>query len=251
MSLCEHPTGNYRFLPGIAPYSCGVVASSGFEIVHVALMRPVVLPAGFERIATVLKDHDRPLTALCAIELRSPQPYSFAGFAEFNAGYAETLQAWKVFVSGVNPVARTNVAPVMLAPPEPALFGFSFTRPCSSSTSPTFVVAGAGELPEGVLTREGIVAVGDVSPAGLEAKATFVMELMAARLHGLGVDWAHVTRTQVYTIHDFAPLLTSVLLRRLGPAAGHGVVWHFARPPVDQIEFEMDLRGTQTDLWLD
>lgn len=253
MPLREHPTGNYRFLSGIAPYSCGVVASPGFEIVHVTLMRPALLPAGFERIASLLKDHDRPLSALCAIELRSPQPYSFAGFAEFNAGYAETLQAWQVFVNGVNPVARTNVAPALLAPPAPALFGFSFTRPCSSSSksSPTFVVAGAGELPEGVLTREGIVALGDVSPAGLETKATFVMQLMAARLRGLGVDWRHVNRTQVYTIHDFGPLLSSVLLSRLGPAASQGVVWHYARPPVEEIEFEMDLRGTRTELWLD
>lgn len=41
MPLTDHPAGNYRFLPGIAPCSCGVVASPGFEIVQVTLQRPV------------------------------------------------------------------------------------------------------------------------------------------------------------------------------------------------------------------
>ena len=35
MPLVDHPVGNYRFLPGIAPYSCGVVSAPGYEIVHV------------------------------------------------------------------------------------------------------------------------------------------------------------------------------------------------------------------------
>src|SRR6478735_7283259 len=33
MPLIHHSTGCYRFLPGIAPYSCGVVSSPGYEIV--------------------------------------------------------------------------------------------------------------------------------------------------------------------------------------------------------------------------
>ena len=37
MALIDHPTGNYRFLPGIAPYSCGVVSAPGYEIAHVIL----------------------------------------------------------------------------------------------------------------------------------------------------------------------------------------------------------------------
>ena len=56
MSLTDHPTGNYRFLPGIAPYSCGVVSSPAFEIVQVTfqgssgnLVAPPVLPGG-ERV---------------------------------------------------------------------------------------------------------------------------------------------------------------------------------------------------------
>ncbi len=51
MPLIDHPLGNYRFLPGIAPYSCGVVSVPGFEIVHVTFQRPVPYRDGFERIA--------------------------------------------------------------------------------------------------------------------------------------------------------------------------------------------------------
>src|SRR5690348_2426286 len=91
MPLVDHPTGNYRFLPGIAPYSCGVVSAPGHEIVHVTLHRPVPWREGFERIRAELDVEDRPLVALCAVELRSPRPFSFPGFAEFNAEYAKVL----------------------------------------------------------------------------------------------------------------------------------------------------------------
>ena len=36
-----NPKGGYRFLPGIEPYSSGVIAEPGFEIVHVTLSSPV------------------------------------------------------------------------------------------------------------------------------------------------------------------------------------------------------------------
>jgi hypothetical protein len=248
MPLTDHPTGNYRFLPGIAPYSRGVVSSPGFEIIHVTLQWPVAYREGFEKIAAYLTAEGRPKAALCAIELRSPRPFSLQGFAEFNAEYATILQRWGVFVDGVNPVARTNVAPVINAPSEPALSGFSFTRPCPGNSPPTFVVAGAGELPEGILSREEIVALGDTSSEGLAIKAQFVMELMETRLRGLGADWPQVSAVNVYTAHSLTPLLPEILLGRIGPASIHGTTWHFSRPPIAEIEYEMDVRGTRTDL---
>lgn len=248
MPLTDHPTGNYRFLPGIAPYSCGVVASPGYEIVHVTLRQPVSYRKGFEKIATDLAAEGRPKAALCAVELRSPRPFTFQGFADFNAEYADILQRWGLFVDGVNPVARTNVAPVINPPSEPALYGFSFTRACPGHQSPTFVVAGAGELPEGVLSREGIVALGDTSPDGLAIKARFVMDLMETRLRGLGADWSLVSTVDVYTAHSLTPLLPEIILGRIGPASIHGTTWHFSRPPIAEIEYEMDLRGIRTEL---
>ena len=35
--LTDYPDGGYRFLPGIEPYSSGVVAMPGHEIVHATL----------------------------------------------------------------------------------------------------------------------------------------------------------------------------------------------------------------------
>jgi hypothetical protein len=248
VSLAEHPSGGYRFLPGIAAYSCGVVSSPGYEIIYATFREPSPYREGFELIASFLKQMRRPKTALCGISLRSPGPYSFAGFAEFNADYAKILQAWGLFVEGVNPIARTNVAPSVAPVPEPVLYGFSFTRPDSAASSPTFVVAGAGELPEGVLAREGIVALGDTSASGMVTKARFVMDLMESRLAGLGADWRRVTRVNVYTIHALAPLLPELILGRMGSASIHGVHWHYSQPPVEEIEYEMDLRGVRTEL---
>jgi hypothetical protein len=248
MPLTDHPTGGYRFLPGIVPYSCGVVSAPGFEIVQVTLQVPVLYQQGFEVIERHLTEEGRPRAALCGIELRSPRPFSFEGFVEFNAGYARILEGWGLFAEGVNPVARTNVAPEVDPPGEPVLYGFSYSRPCDPSLPPTFVVAGAGELPEGVLAAEGIVHAGDTSPEGIAAKAEFVMDLMEHRLRGLGGDWPAVTAIDIYTIHPIDRLLPQVILGRAGPAATHGVRWSFSRPPIVGIEFEMDLRGVRTEL---
>jgi hypothetical protein len=249
MALIEHPSGNYQFLPGIAPYSCGVVASEGYEIVHVTLRRPVPYRAGFDRIESRLRAAGRPLTALCAVELRSPRPFTFEGFSAFNSEYAEILKAWNVFVDGVNPVARTNVAPAIQFPEEPVLHGYSYTRPRTEGLggSPSFIVAGAGELPEGVLNREGIVKLGESGPEAIAEKATFVMDLMENRLRGLGADWPDVTTMNVYTIHSLDRILPDIVLFRAGTAARHGIRWYYTRPPVFEIEFEMDLRGVAQD----
>lgn len=249
MPIVDHPSGGYRFLPGIAPYSCGVVSAPGFEIVHVTLYRPDA--ALFPRIERHLAQEGLPKTALCAVELRSPRPYSFAGFGEFNASYAKVLESWGVFVNGVNPVARTNVAPEVHPPAEPVLYGFSYARPCQHDSGPTFVVAGAGELPEGVLSAEGIIARGDVSEAGIATKARFVMDLMESRLKGLGGDWPGVTAVDIYTIHSLDRVLPEIVLSRMKGASIHGVRWFYTRPPITEIEFEMDLRGIRTELRID
>ena len=248
MPLIDHPRGNYRFLPGIAPYSCGVVSVPDFEIVHVTLRVPVPYLDGFEVIEQHLVAEGRSKQSLCAIELRSPRPFSFEGFAEFNRKYASILEGWGLFVDGMNPVARTNVAPVVDPPSEPMLYGFSYSRPCHLSASPTFVVAGAGELPEGILEPEGIIRAGDLSPEGVDLKARFVMDLMERRLEGLGGSWPLVTAIEVYTIHPMERILPEVILKRVGASGLHGIRWFYSRPPIVDIEYEMDLRGVRSDL---
>ena len=244
MPLILHPNGGYLFLPGISPYSCGVVSAPGFAIVDVTFRRPVAYPRMFDLIERHLENQGRPRAALCGIALRSPRPFTFGGFDEFNAQYSKTLENWGLFVDGINPVARTNVAPEFDPPSQPALFGFSYTRPCHPACPPTFVVSGAGELPEGVLAHEAIIRVGDTSSEAMIEKASFVMDLMEARLHGLGADWSRVTAVNIYTVHALEKILPNVILNRIGSAGSLGVRWYFSRPPVAGIEFEMDVRGT-------
>ncbi len=248
MSLQIHPTGDYSFVPGIAPYSCGVISNPGFEIVHVVLPKVVSWRTGFQVIESFLAAEQRPKAALCAVSLRSPEPFTFEGFAKFNGEYAAVLSDWGVFVEGVNPVARTNVAPELVAPAVPSLYGFAYTKPCAPDLPATFVVAGAGELPEGVLSYEGIVRAGDTSPAGISDKADFVLNLMETRLRQLGVSWSEVTRTNVYTIHSSDPLASTMIQPRIKAAGIHGVTWHYSRPPIREIEFEMDVRGVRREV---
>jgi hypothetical protein len=251
MPLIAHPQGDYLFLPGISPYSCGVVSAPGFEISHVTFRHPIAYRRMFDLIEQHLNDQGRPRAALCGIELRSPRPFTFSGFEDFNAGYSKILEDWGLFVDGINPVARTNVAPEVDPPSEPGLFGFSYTRECDPSLPPilppTFVVSGAGELPEGVLAHEAIIRVGDTSAEAMIQKASFVLDLMETRLHGLGADWSKVTAVNIYTVHALERILPEVILKRIGSAGALGLHWFFSRPPILGIEFEMDLRGVTNE----
>jgi hypothetical protein len=241
--------GNYRFLPGIAPFSSGVVAMPGYQVVHATLRRPVPYRKGFEVIDAHLRAEGRPRAGLCAIELRIPEPLTPDGFGAFNEGYRALLREWDILIDGVNPIARTNVAPLVGAPAEPSLYGFAYTLGGGPST-PTFVVAGSGEMQDRAAGAAGLVRRGETTPEAMREKASFVAGVMRDRLHGLGADWADVTAINVYTAHPIEPFLADTILRAVGVAAVHGVHWHLSRPPVKEIEFEMDMRGVARRLYL-
>jgi hypothetical protein len=243
----ENRAGGYAFLKGIDPYSAGVTALPGFEIVHARLERDVPLQRGFAAIESYLRSERRPRQALCAVELRSTRPFTFQGFRDFNQRYVSILKEWGLLIDGVNPVARTNVAPHVLPPAEPSVHGFSITI-AAENAPPSFVVAGAGELPEGSLDPHDVVRRGEISTDALREKARFVMGLMSSRLAGLGANWKQVTATQVYTVHDIHPLLETEILGAMGEAARLGIHWHYARPPIESIEYEMDLRGCRREV---
>ncbi|MBY0375760.1 MAG: hypothetical protein K2Q23_17320 [Bryobacteraceae bacterium] len=245
--LIHHPQGNYSFLKGIAPYSAGAVADAGYEIVHVRFRQPVKLNDGFERLRAHLAEGKRPVTALCGMELRSPAPFTFAGFNDFNAGYIGVLKAWGVFVDGVNPIARTNIAPEIAPPREPSLYGFSYTMP-SGRREKTFVVAGAGELPEGSLKPEDVIRRGDLSSEGWREKIRYVMGLMSGRIQGLGVSWDLATAIEIYTVHPICAHMANEIVKPARQGAAHGFTWHYARPPIVTIEYEMDLRGCAREI---
>ena len=250
MELLDNARGGYRFLTGIPAFSSGAVAMAGFEVVRVTLNRPLPYRLGFDAIDAHLAGAGRPRQALCAMELRSPKPFSFDGFDEFNDGYRSILSDWDILLPDHNPVARSNVAPVVAAPAEPSLYAFSYTAP-SDAPSTSFVVAGAADVARQSLTERAIVRAGETSADAMAEKAAHVMALMATRLAALGAGWADVTGGNVYTAEVLQPYLADTVLAPMGATAIHGIHWHMARPPIEGLAFEMDVRGVTREVRLD
>ena len=241
MATSIFAAGNYRYVEGVFQYSAGVAAEPGFEIVRVRFRDPVPLAEGFARAEAHLAAAGRPLSAFCACELRSPAPFTEAGFRSFNELYVGTLARWSIVEGDRNPVARSNVCPEIDPPAEPSFHAFAYTRPATAARA-TFVVAGSGEVPEGKANyRDFIVRRGDLGRDGLGAKVDYVLGTMEARLAALGAGWRDTTAVQVYTVHDFHPFVAGMVGRG---AARAGIDWHFCRPPIVEIEYEMDCRGT-------
>lgn len=240
--------GGYRYIKAVFQYSGGVAAEPGCEIERARFLHPLPLAEGLAAAEAHLKSIGRPTAAFAACELRSPAPFTEQGFLEFNKLYVGTLERWSIYKDGVNPVARTNVCPEYHKPAVPSLYAFSYTVPTGSKRR-TFIVAGGGEAKEGNKTyRETIVGLGDTSPAGMRAKLRYVVAEMEVRLAALGFTWAHAVSTQAYTVHDIGALVGPEIAAR-GAAQG-GLAWHFCRPPIVDIEFEMDVRGAAREIVL-
>lgn len=242
------PAGGFRFLEGGFPYSQGVVAMPGHEIVRARFRGVRPLAEGFAAIERHLRGLGRPLTALCAAELRSPAPFSFDGFREFNTGYVAVLERWGLYRNGLNPVARSNLAPVIDPPAAPGFFAFSYTVAAEADSRPSFVVAGNGEWPEGGRFPDDIVRRGEGGPEAVREKAAHVVGVMEARMRALGAAWADATGVHVYTALD-AGVVAERLNRR--GMAGLGITWFLVRPPIVGLEFEMDMRGVAREIVLD
>ena len=54
---------------------------------------------------------------------------------------------------------------------------------------------------------------------------------------------------QIYTVFDIHPLLADEIARR--GAARSGVTWHYARPPILGLEYEMDCSGIRLETVVD
>ena len=251
MTLIDNPQGNYRFLTGIAPYSSGVVAMSGFEIIRVRLLRPLPI-AGllFNRIAQHLSDVGQPIQALCSMELRIPAPLSFEGFKEFNNQYQEMLKNQGLLLGDVNPVARTNIAPAEFDLKEPSVYAFSYTIPIHDGFKrPSFIVAGAGDLVDQAdLSSSAIIRPNETSINALEEKANVVMKVMQERLSGLLTGWEGVSNISIYTAIPLHALIVDTILKPIGAAALQGVTWYYSNPPIKGLVYEMDVRGVRKEL---
>jgi hypothetical protein len=238
-------SGGYRFIPGPFQYSGGVAAEPGFRIERARFARLVPLAEGFAAVEAHLAALGRPLTAFCACELRSPAQFTEAGFIAFNRSYVERLAAWGIFQAEVNPVARSNVCPELDPPDAPAFYAFSYTV---AGDGGGFVAAGSGEARGeiGGSYADRIVRLGDQSPEGMRDKARYVLGEMERRMTALGFGWPDVTTTQLYTVYDVHPFLADEFVAR--GAAGAGLTWHYARPPVQGLDLEIDVRGVPQEL---
>ena len=242
----DFPAGNYRFIPAVFQYSSAAAASPGYEVERVRFDKMPTLAAGFALIAKHIEAAGRPLTSFCACELRSPAAFTEEGFRNFNLHYVKTLAEWGLYDGKTNPVARSNVCPEIAPPAEPSFYAFSFTRPSTSAT-PSFVIAGSGESQEGSGTyAERTVRYRDVSPEGMKEKVRYVVGVMESRMGEFGFGWKDATAAQAYSVHDFHHVMADDLVRR--GAARSGLTWHFARPPVVDLEYEMDCRRVAREI---
>ena len=136
-------------------------------------------------------------------------------------------------------------------PAEVTLYAFSYTAPVDAEAAASFVIAGAGEIRDQAdLTPVGIVRAGETSPGALREKAECVIEVMSARLAGVGAEWSQATETNLYSVWPVHEIGVELVLPRLGAAGVHGLVHYHSRPPIAGIEFEMDVRSVARQVWL-
>jgi hypothetical protein len=72
-----------------------------------------------------------------------------------------------------------------------------------------------------------------------------VLGEMERRMAFFDAGWEDTTSVQLYTVHDVHPFLGDELANR--GAARHGVTWHHTRPPVVDLDYEMDCRRLLTE----
>lgn len=206
-AVVELPGRGFRFIPLARPFSAGVVAASGFEFRRQVFDPPLPL-------------EQLPDLPLCAVELRSPAPMRAAAFRELNRRYEAVLQRRGLLVDGRSPLARTNVCPVDDPPREVLVHAVVWATP---GTRGGFVLSGIAELPDdpgGYPDR--IVRRGDVTPEGLREKLRWIEAALDRRRAALGVTGGTTT---LYSAHAL-------------PGAVR------ARPPLLELEVEMDVRAT-------
>jgi len=231
------PGGGFRFLPGSPVFAGGAVAEPGFAIVHVLLSQWLPLAQGYGLVERYLKERDRPIQALCGMQLRLPRQLDADGFTAFNIPYVAKLTEWGVVENRMNPVSRTNVAPAAAAPAEPSLHAFTYTIPYAGSAR-TFTMSGMTERgPSGTIAAEG-----DTTPEGMQRKLAYLIGAVTDRISELGFAWKDATHVELYSGADIPGALASLAERAQG-ASPRGVRWYHGRPPVTLLEVELEARA--------
>ena len=235
--LVSRPDGGFRFLPGSPVFAGGAVAEPGFAMVHALLSRWLPLEQGYELVERHLQSLDRPMQALCGMQLRLPRQLSMEEFTAFNAPYIARLERWGVVQDKANPVSRTNVSPAAQAPGEASLHAFTYTIPYTGSAR-TFTMSGMTERGSG----GSVVAQGDDSPDGMQRKLAHVLGAVGDRMAELGFGWRDATHVELYSGVEIPGALAALAARASG-ALPRGVRWYYGRPPVTGLEVELEARA--------
>jgi len=75
----------------------------------------------------------------------------------------------------------------------------------------------------------------------MRAKAKCVLDTMERRMHGLGgFAWKDATAVQVYSAY-------ALPIDDIAQRAGSALQWNYCRPPIEGLDFEMDVRGLATE----
>jgi hypothetical protein len=243
--LTSRPEGNFSFLADSRIFCTGAVADKDHTMAHATFKAPIPLARGFAAIADYMQAIGRPMTAVAGLELRINKPLSFDGFRALSATYIKLLDKYGLRVGEHATTTRTNVAiePIALAPKTPSIYGFTFTIPgARDGNRAGFVGSGIGELDGG--TRDKIVQLGKTSPKAMRIKAEWVMNAVKAQMGSLGVKWNDVSHTNLYTVRSVDSYFGDVIVATMGAPSRYGVNWLYSRPPIEEIEVEVDVRGT-------
>ena len=209
------------------------MADPGFDMIHAVFERPMALDRGLDAAARHLEEADRPIEAIAGFELRVPEPLTADGFDEFNRGYVERLKSIGLVVDALLPAARTNVAATAGGVSEPSLYAMTYTV-ARDRGRPAFVVSG---VPED-------------EPDDLVSMLDSMMRALSTRMAELGVSWEEATTIQLYGVDEVQGLLVENVMRRLGPAAVHGIHWFPSLPPIEGLHLEIDVRSVGRELVL-
>jgi hypothetical protein len=69
------------------------------------------------------------------------------------------------------------------------------------------------------------------------------------RLNALGVSWGEATDAQLYGTRADHELLAETGLPRFAELSRPGLRWFFSRPPMDELNLEIDVRGLSAEYW--
>jgi hypothetical protein len=64
------------------------------------------------------------------------------------------------------------------------------------------------------------------------------------------LSWDDATSINLYTVHDPHAIMTQLILPAIGRGAQVGITWHYSRPPVTDLELEIDVHSVRKELIL-